>query len=431
MKYKGGYNIRLSNAPKGMLTALPTPEQLFLNRHIAGVYFNEIMVGPNQNVNKGQVLAKGGKDSLPLLAPMSGNIAGINDDQIIMNQLKSDIVNSNNTTDSTWETIFTSGSYVHIKDVYSGKIPAKAIPQAIFVRIANLDNYVMAGEVELMGSHKEFIDGLKLLSGISENTKLYIVVTKKQAVLAEIIKTNTGDFNNTELVIIPPRYGLDNPRLLADRAGYQAGHNIWSISTQGIFALARAVNQREINTYTYLSVSGPAVNAPQYYKVPLGYPIADLLKASKVKDCPVRVINGGVMSGVELPAAQTGVTGDIAGLTVLENRPERKLLKFARFGLDNMRFEDYFTTEMQGEIRACVSCGYCQSVCPAGLLPDYLHKLLYSNDLDRAQIAGLNKCVHCGLCSFICVSKIDLTEQFIKGQGQLESEQDKTAEGRA
>ncbi|MBN2063788.1 MAG: 4Fe-4S dicluster domain-containing protein [Sedimentisphaerales bacterium] len=432
MKYKGGYNIRLSNPPTGNVLALPTPEQLFLTRHIADIYFDELMVSPDEKVDQGQALARCNKGPLNMHAPMAGTVKYITDNQIILGQLNSNTAPTKVTPGSTQDTIFSSGCFIHINEVYSGKIPAKdSIPQAIFVRIANLDNYVMASEIELMGSLQEFCSGLKLLADISKDTILHVVVTKKQAVLAKKIKNDTADISNIELVTIPPRYGLDNTRLIADRWGYRADQHIWSISPQGIFALARAVNQGEKTTYTYMSVSGPAVNRPQYYKVPLGYPIADLLKASEVKDCPVRVINGGVMSGIELAADQTGVTGDIAGLTVLENNSARKLLKFARFGLDDRRFEDFFTTDMQGEVRACVSCGYCQSVCPAGLLPDYLHKLLYCNDLDRAQSAGLNKCVHCGLCSFICVSKIELTEQFIKGQAQLKAEQHKSSEGQA
>jgi Na+-transporting NADH:ubiquinone oxidoreductase subunit A len=67
-------------------------------------------------------------------------------------------------------------------------------------------------------------------------------------------------------------------------------------------------------------------------------------------------------------------------------------------------------TDMHGEIRPCINCGYCASVCPVDILPQFACKNIWADEIEEALACGLLDCVECGLCSFVCPSKIELAE---------------------
>ena len=79
---------------------------------------------------------------------------------------------------------------------------------------------------------------------------------------------------------------------------------------------------------------------------------------------------------------------------------------------------------MRGEGRPCVSCNFCEEVCPAGIMPYLLHKYLYGDLIEEAEQARVDLCVQCGLCSFICPSKIELREQFIEAKALIAKEKE-------
>lgn len=420
MKLRGGHTIRLSHRPSRTVSSPDIPEKLFLSRRLANVHYSATLVAPGRLVDANQPLAISPDHyDMPLLSPFSATVESIDEYQIVLTKLvwRTDI--HINTGSDRLDTLFANGCFRYITDAYSGNIAGKASPRAIIVRLTDQDCYVMADDFELIDTPERLVEGLKVLASLGDDLVLYVVVSKKQAKILAELKSILAGVGNIEFVTIPAKYGLDNARLLADKLGYCASDNIWSVPPQGVFAARNVICEGKPSNDLWLSLSGPAINRPQYYNVPVGYPLAELLAGELVEGGAYRVLSGGVLSGRILDTSCQGLAGDTTGVTVLEDSPKREFLKFARFGLDDSRFDDNYSTLLQGELRACVSCGYCQDICPAGLMPDYLHKLLYCDDLDKAEQAGLGRCTGCGLCSFICVSKIELTGQFAEAQVRL------------
>ncbi len=423
MKLKGGYKIRLSNAPVKIVNVPEIPDKLFLRRQLNNVSFTEVLVEPNSRVKANTLLAVSPNNgNMPLLAPLDGVVESVDDDHIILKDLARNesaaIIDGLDTVD----TLFNNGCFRYITNAFTGNIANCNIPQAIIVGLTSCDCYTMADDFELIGSIDQLAEGLKLLAGLASDLKLHVVVTQKQQKKAAEKLTRLSSVAGVELLTIPDKYGLANPKLLADKLGYKPDQNIWSVAVQGVFAATAIISDSRPANALWLAVAGPAVNTPQYYNVPVGYPLTELLRGQLDPAGEYRVLNGGALTGRIVAENEPGLAADTTGITVLNDKPTRQLLKFARFGLDDMRFEENYSTLLQGELRACVSCGYCQKVCPAGLMPDYLHRLLYDDDLDKAELAGLDKCVGCGLCSYICVSKIELTAQFAAAKVQLAQE---------
>jgi Na+-translocating ferredoxin:NAD+ oxidoreductase RnfC subunit len=79
---------------------------------------------------------------------------------------------------------------------------------------------------------------------------------------------------------------------------------------------------------------------------------------------------------------------------------------------------------MRGEGRPCISCNFCEDICPAGITPHLIHKYLYRDLVEEAEQARTDLCVECGLCSYVCPSKIDLRQQLIDAKKLIEQEKE-------
>jgi electron transport complex protein RnfC len=58
----------------------------------------------------------------------------------------------------------------------------------------------------------------------------------------------------------------------------------------------------------------------------------------------------------------------------------------------------------------CVACGGCVLVCPLGLNPTRLYKLVDHMEYNQAVDEGLMDCKECGCCSYTCPAHIPLVQ---------------------
>jgi len=237
------------------------------------------------------------------------------------------------------------------------------------------------------------------------------------------------------MVETPLRYGLDDFHVLARALGLkrQEDHPVWAIRAEGVLALDRALTLSRPCTVRIVSLGGPGVDSPVHLKTMPGYPLGDILD-SRVAVSPARIVNGGVFTGDTVGPDRSGLDVECAGLTVLAEQTQRELLSFTRPGGDRRSYSKCFlsslrrpfaerlTTGLRGERRPCVACGYCEEVCPAGIMPHLIHKYMYQDALEQAERARVDLCVACGLCSFVCPSKIDLRRQMLEAREAIQRE---------
>ena len=67
----------------------------------------------------------------------------------------------------------------------------------------------------------------------------------------------------------------------------------------------------------------------------------------------------------------------------------------------------------------CIRCGDCASICPAGLLPQQLHRAALAQDVVALEALGLVDCIECGCCDYVCPSQIPLTQRFRVARSRL------------
>lgn len=70
------------------------------------------------------------------------------------------------------------------------------------------------------------------------------------------------------------------------------------------------------------------------------------------------------------------------------------------------------STDLERE-HACIRCGACVEVCPAGLMPQELYRNVKSSDWSQANALKLEACIDCGCCNAVCPSHIPLVQHFM------------------
>lgn len=179
------------------------------------------------------------------------------------------------------------------------------------------------------------------------------------------------------------------------------GAVVQNVST--LIDVAAAVDGERPVTSRFVTVTG-AVASPATFEVPLGTPLALLLRAAGGPATPnPALIAGGPMMGALASGPEAPVTKTLNTLLVLpEQHPvvQRRRRNAAR--------------QIQLTRSACLKCMMCTEVCPRNLLghrlyPDRLMRSLAASVTeDLSAYQGAYLCSECGLCAvYGCVMSLD------------------------
>jgi Na+-transporting NADH:ubiquinone oxidoreductase subunit A len=450
MRLKGGYNIQLAGRPAGTIQKMPEPQVLYLPLCSRRFAFSQLCVEDNQPVKEGDVLARDPANyRIGLLAPRAGTarttaVEGhVVLDNIVRPQIEpgagalepSHVVGRRQTPQEKRQRLVDLGAWQFFYEARTEALPDPfGSPQAVVVSTVSLEPYLVRGDVLLRDQLLHFTRGLEHIQSLLEYQPIYLIMPDIRSAFADQVRQQIRGYAWVKMLDIPLVYPCDNFSILVRKLGIKSGDgSVWSIRTEGVMAVDRALTFGEPCTRRVVSVGGPAVDSPAHIEVPTGYPL-QMIRDEYAKGANVRIINGGILTGQAVTAGTLGIDSECTGLTMLPELEQRELFGFARPGWDRTSYANCFlsslwaggseslTTGVRGEPRPCISCGFCEDACPAGIMPHLIHKYLYADLIDQAEQARLDLCVECGLCSFVCPSKIELTKQFIDAKELIEQE---------
>ncbi len=451
MKFKGGYNISLAGRPAGRVEVLPEPDVLHLSLKSRRFTFSELTVKEGQRVYPGQVLARDpGNYSVPLLAPREGT-ARLTDgsDRIVLEDIvrvspepyhpregDPHIPQDMGSNGMKRYKLLELGAWEFMYDAHTKELPDPfGIPQAVIVSAVNLEPFAVRGDVQLHKRLSHFTRGLEHLQELLEYQPIYLVLPDIHSPFAEQVRQAIRGYAWVKLLQVPLRYPFGDFTLMARSLGlkHDPANPVWGLRTEGVLAIDRALTLSLPCTVRLLSLGGPGVVAPVHLKAMAGYPIEAILK-DRIIEGPVRVIDGGVLTGQTELDLSNGLSAECTGLTVAPEQTDREFLGFVRPGwgrrsysncfLSSLRpaFDQACATGLRGEKRPCVACGFCEDVCPARIMPYLIHKLLYQDELEQIELSGIDLCTTCGLCSYVCPSKIELRAEILEARQKIKDE---------
>ncbi len=423
MKFDGGYNVMLEGEPSKGIAPYEKPDKLYLPLFSDQVDFSLLLqVEHGETVNKGHILAKDPVNySVPLLAPMGGTVnLEVAERHIVLEDLHAA---ENSAAESVVDedprqTLVRLGVWSSITRLDNNKIPdPEKVPENLIVPVSRFEPYFPDPETVLDDAADQFARGLEHLHKILDDTRIVLIVADNDATVKSLLQKSAADHRGwLTLHEVPGIYPFDSPALAAQLLKHNP-EKTWTADVQTIIAAQAAIEDQHPYVKRIVSVSGPMVESPRHCQVPLGYPLANLFLRDG--EIPLRIVNGGVLTGTALEADQLGLDCSCQALTVLEEITDHEVLAFVQPGFSKRSysntfasffkplFKEKFTTALGGEARPCVFCGFCESVCPAGIIPHLIYRYLDNDRPEDAYRVEFDKCIDCGLCSYVCVSKIN------------------------
>lgn len=313
----------------------------------------------------------------------------------------------------------------------------------IVVSTIEVEPYDFPNEALLREEHKtRFIDGLKSIKDSYSNAQVSIVLDESQTDLLHMMAPESDNLSWLDINTISAKYPANLKELtiptIFDKkypVGYAPAHiGMLFLTVSDVLHVTRVITENKDADIVTIALSGTGWKENVLLEVPVGTLIKDITD-TYLEDEEVRLIKNSVLTG-DVLTTEDLVTYDLTVLVALPEDRRRQTLFFFRAGLKADSFSNAFLsrlmpkadktaeTNLHGERRACVSCTYCQNVCPVGLIPHLLHKHADKKIINK-RLAELKifDCVECGLCDYVCPSKIEVSTDIKRGKELLEKEE--------
>ena len=288
-------------------------------------------------------------------------------------------------------------------------------PAAIRYILANgaeCEPYLTCNDQLMRREAPAIIAGLELILRLFPNARGVVGIEDNKPEALAAMKAAAAGHEKIEIRSLRTKYpqggehnliqtitGIDYPvaKLPAD-----VGCVVDNVGT--IYAVERAVAHNEPLFTHVLTVSGDAVQEPGNFIARDGTCFEELVEACgglREGAALKKVLSGGPMMGFAVGTLGVHVQKTTNGITMLSADPAE-------------------TAALQ--MTACLHCGRCTTVCPAGLLPQLMAEAAEDKNWERFEkkLYGL-ECVACGSCTYICPAKRPLTQTFKQAKAEIQA----------
>lgn len=285
-----------------------------------------------------------------------------------------------------------------------------------------------------------FLEGVKILKRIMPNAKVHLSINSHKKKIIEQVTKLTSQLEWLELYPLEPKYpqGYDEmlvPTILNQHFpyGYSAANiGVVILNIQAVLGVYEAVCEGKPFIERIVAVCGPSIKDNIHIKARVGTPLKDIFSQRIKTETPVRMVLNSLLTGFQLNDTSLPIDRTFSQIIAIPEKAEREFLAFMKPGKTRDSYTRAFLAEMlpwvkrqpdtnaHGEERPCISCGFCEEVCPVRIIPHLLAKYVQRNLIDETIMNyGIFNCIECGLCSYVCPSKIPLMKILKDGKDKL------------
>jgi electron transport complex protein RnfC len=281
--------------------------------------------------------------------------------------------------------------------------------------------------------------GISILHKAYPNAKIHCVIDRRCAPLMHKLKSLDPQRTWLEVSAESPRFPLHTPEIIIPHVlgadvpwGYSPIHmGIVVTDIQTALHCYEAVALGKPLVERIIALSGPGFRENPHVRVRIGTPVSHIVKDYLKTDVNSRLVLNSPLMGEALSDPSRPVDITFSQIIALPENTGREFLAFMRPGPRRDSFSNTFLaaylptarradTNMHGEERACIYCGYCEQVCPVNIIPHLIyHHVKRINVAEYLLQLKIFKCMHCNLCNYVCPVKLPLSQGIKQGQEKL------------
>lgn len=461
MNIGGGYKPRIAGRPSREVEDVALPDRLAIALDQGGIRYVPV-VRQGQPVAFGEVLAQaeiaGGRLALP--APATGTVTLDPGDDQGPSRIRLAVTDRRTapalgvgrrperaTREEIEATLARAGIWPLVWSSSRQGMPPldrSETPCRILISGVTMEPFRARGKVILREEWARVTTGIQFLPRLLRDYgSVHLMLTEPSDPLMVRLHEETRGKAWVRLETVPLKYPVEHPEVLC-RAMRRSdpkvarGDVLWVLDLQAVAAIGACLVEGMPLHQRLVALGGPGVSNPRHLRVRVGAPLETVLAPAE-QAADRRVVRGGLFRGEQVRPEEDSIRYADDGLLVLPRPAGREFLGFARPGFDRVSAmpcfasrltgaaDHHITTSLRGERRPCIACGRCESACPAGIMPQVLHRCLYRQAVEEAEELGLDRCIACGLCSYVCPSKLDLVQEFVAAR-QRQAEARREAE---
>lgn len=433
---------------------------------------NEVVaiVEPGQKVAAGEIIARDDESvSSPVHSSVNGTAVEIKKIDYPGRETTAMVIESDGTGDwqrlaghsSAWEGLSAEkiGELVYLSGAgSSGRAGIPTRFNSSVIAPEDVENVIIQGvgsqvhnlslDVLLEGERlSHFIKGLKILKKLMAGARFHLVLNKSQKSLIKDVSQLLRADNSINFFTVPDKYPASSDEVLTPLLlggefpyGYSAANiGVIVLDIQAVLGVYEAVVEGKPLIERTIALCGPGFREKPHVKVRIGSSFEHVIKGRIDADKNLRFVlnsplTGERVSDLSLPIDRTLVTV----IALLEDN-KSEFLAFARPGFkkdsysrtclsmlfkkNSKMFQKNCGTNLHGELRPCISCTFCEEVCPVSIIPHLLFHYVEKDVIDETLLKyKIYNCIECNLCSYVCPSKIPIAQFIKEGKAKLVNE---------
>ncbi len=462
-RFRGGYRFkRFKGRPQEDLVELPLPESVAIP--LRQGFRDEVspVVAPGDSVRAGQVV---GRDDDGISSPVHAGVAGVvkeiaevdcADGKTNAVTIESDGASDRQVLEgssSDWEELsaekiedllYESG----VASLGRGGIPTRhrsalILPgdvKDLIVHGVGSEIYNLSPSVLLGGEGtKRFVEGVRILKKVMPDARVHVALDNRHRNVADEVSKLLSAYAWAEVRTLDAVYPQGCDELLVPALsgrefphGYSAAHiGAVVLDIQAALHAYEAVAEGKPLIERTVALCGPGFIETPHVKVRVGTPMEHVLGGRAREDTDLRIVLDSALTGPAVRDLSAPVDRTVSQVIALPEERTRHLIAWLRPGFDEDSYARAFLshlfpmkkradTNLKGELRPCLSCGWCQEVCPVGIIPHLISKYAERDIIDETLVAyKIFNCIECSLCSYVCPSKVPVAANIKKGKRKL------------
>lgn len=284
-------------------------------------------------------------------------------------------------------------------------VPPDKKAEYLIVNAVECEPYLTADHALMLSKGKEIMVGTKLMMKALGVDKAIIGIENNKPDAIKHLTGLAGDYEGIGVQALKVKYpqggekqlvkALLNREVPSGKLPIDVG--VVAFNVGSIFAAYEAVLKNKPLIDRVVTVTGKSLENPSNFIVRIGTPVKDVIEAAGgLPDDTAKIVNGGPMMGKAISSLDVPIVKGSSGILIFpEPEAHRK------------------------EVKNCIRCSKCVSVCPMGLEPYLLQALSERKMWDNCEKENIMDCIECGSCSYTCPSDRPLLDFIRMGKSNV------------
>jgi electron transport complex protein RnfC len=275
----------------------------------------------------------------------------------------------------------------------------------LIINGAECEPYVTADHMLMLEKGEEILIGISIVKNVIGIEEAIVGIENNKSDGIENLRKISAKYPDITIQGLKVKYPQGSEKHLIKSITGRAvpsgglpidvGVVVFNIGT--MFAVYEAVQKNKPLIERIVTVTGKSLKNPSNFRVRIGTPVSELIKAAGgLPDNASKIVAGGPMMGKALNTWDVPVTKGMSGLLVLDD-----------------------TESKRKPVQNCIRCTRCVTVCPMRIEPYLIMSMVEKEKCEFLDDCHINDCMECGSCSYICPANRPLLDYIRLGKAKL------------